>query len=107
MEERVAAHMLEVAERVNSGLPFEALRPVALWNLYICASLLYYREDKSLLTDDRYDRLCSHIADHITPIRETQLYDLAALRAGSGYHIGPMNTPYLLTEACELMAREL
>lgn len=107
LPEQIADHLKDLAEQVNSGVSFNLLKPVGLWNLYICASYLYYREDKSLLTDEKYDSLCRYILENITPIRDTHLYDREALQAGSGYHINMSNTNHMLVEASLILQLQL
>ena len=57
--------------------------------LYVVASLAYYKYDNPIMTDAQYDDLCKFLHDHYTdiPITARTEYRLSAdlLRAGSGY----------------------
>ena len=56
---------------------------------YLMSSYLYYKEDKSVLTDEEYDYLCKRLLDEWDSVEHMHKYliDKGALKAGTGYQI--------------------
>lgn len=108
---QVAERHLKLATELDAGAAFENYPLAALWNHYILTSYLYYRDDESLIRDDRYDALCKYLHEILKelpnpPLRNLNLIDLDALKAGSGYHIGQWNMPEVLWGAAMEIQRQ-
>lgn len=77
-----------------SGLPVDSMLDLVsrksrnmLIPYYLMASYLYYHRDVSMLSDDRYDRLCKELDaewDSLTHDHK-QYIDRSLLAAGTGY----------------------
>ena len=72
---------------------------------FLFASYLYYHRDFSLLTDERYDRLCKELLEEWGTIthRHKDVIDKDALSAGSGFSISEgAYPPIVVGAACHL-----
>ena len=68
---------------------------------YLFASYLYYHRDHSLLTDERYDRLCKELAEELPKLRHMHkaVIDPEALAAGSGFTLADEDYPSITVGA--------
>ena len=67
-----------------------ASRPETAVSFYFMASYLYYKEDKSLMSDEMYDKICQMLVEDVDKMSEHKHYgllDQEALKAGTGYQI--------------------
>ena len=63
------------------------LKPNQLLTFYLTSSYLYYKEDKSVLTDGDYDLLCNRLYNKFEEVTHPHkvLVDKESLVAGTGY----------------------
>ena len=85
-----AANLLGYIELLEkSEAQFHEAPVIMTWNLYLVASLAYYKYHESLMTDPWYDALCAFLlvnAEAVRPsIRHPEQLDVEQLRAGTGY----------------------
>jgi hypothetical protein len=68
---------------------------------YLITSYLYYRKDKTVISDDTFDWLCKTMLDRWDSIshRHKDIIDLGSLRAGTGYSIPERNYPPICRSA--------
>lgn len=73
---------------------------------FLMASYLYYHRDVSLLTDERYDRLCQDLQQAWPEVEHVhkKVISLEHLKAGTGYSIAPEDYPTICTHAATQLA---
>ncbi len=88
----------EAAERmygavlgIEQGEWFDSFNSIQLYNLYLTASILYYRQNISIMSDHKFDLLCRYLLLRYDIIKEKlwnkELFSKERLSAGTGYDI--------------------
>lgn len=84
----------------------EELTPTQLVAYYMTSSYLYYKQDKSVLSDPDYDRLCKRLIECWKKAKHPhkRRIKIKDLEAGTGYAI--KNYPARVVGAAELWFQE-
>lgn len=72
---------------------------------FLMCSILYYREDKSAISDETFDWLCKHAAERWRTIkhRHKQFIRRADLETGSGYALKWRSLPMIIYSSAGLL----
>ena len=102
MWKEAADGLYEAVKRIEKGEWFDSFRPIQLFNLYLVASLLYYREDTSIMSDLNYDRLCRYLLIRYDFIKKIiwhkELLQKERLKAGTGFDIKYPSAIYCISQ---------
>lgn len=107
----IAAKLIGIARDIDKGRKFRNIPYGILTDLYIIASFLYYRLDEPIMSDSRYDALCSYLYEHFDKAKREayhpQCLDEDALEVGTGYHVKtPPTLQFVAQEALVLLYRQ-
>jgi hypothetical protein len=89
--------LFEAVNKIEAGEWFNSFNPIKLFNLYLVASLLYYRHSISVMSDRKYDLLCRYLLLRYDRIKEIvwnkELLNKERLQAGTGFDIETYPAP--------------
>lgn len=89
--QEAAERMYETVLRIEQGEWFDSFNSIQLYNLYLTASILYYRQNISILSDHKFDLLCRYLLLRYDIIKEKlwnkELFSKERLNAGTAYDI--------------------
>jgi len=84
--------MYESVRKIEQGKWFDDFNCIQLFNIYLIASILYYRHPYiSIMSDSKYDSLCRYLLVRYDLIKEViwnkELLNKKRLAAGTGFDI--------------------
>ncbi len=89
---KAANKMYRIISHIESGMSFKEFNFIALHNIYLLASFLYYHYDTSPMSDNKFDMLCKYLLEHYEEVEKVVWYkdktlSKDRLSAGTGYDI--------------------
>lgn len=87
-----ASKMYRVIQHIESGMLFEEFNFIALHNIYLLASFLYYKFNISPMSDNKFDMLCKYLLDNYDKVEKVvwhkdKTLSRDRLSAGTGFDI--------------------
>ena len=83
--------LYEAVKKIEKGEWFDSFHPIKLFNIYLVASLLYYYNNVSIMSDRKYDSLCRYLLIRYDLIKDIiwnkELFTKERLQAGTGFDI--------------------
>jgi len=89
--QEAAKRMYETVQKAEQGQWFGKFNLIQLFNIYLVASLLYYEQSVSIMSDPRFDALCKFLLKNYEEVKKViwhkELLSQERLRAGTGYDL--------------------
>lgn len=89
--QEAAERLYNAVREIEQGEWFDSFNPIQLYNLYLTASILYYGQNISIMSDHKFDLLCRYLLIRYDIIKKViwnkELFSKERLSAGTGFDI--------------------